>query len=148
VTVSTPAGRLPTPGLSDDPGEPSSRAGSAFDTALRVVGGVLAVAMAVLTATLELQLSALRVEGVLIGVSALVAAVANLGIARFAHRVTGSKWAILPPALVWVAIMLAASGRTTEGDYLLTGWVGLAIVGAGSAALTVAGIRAVLAPRK
>jgi hypothetical protein len=145
VTVSSPTGQLPPPDLSDER-PPSSRAGASVDTALRVIGGLLAVAMALLSATLELQLSALRVGGALIGVSALIAAVANVGIARFAYRVTGSKWAVAPPALVWVGIMLVASGRTTEGDYLLTGWVGLATIAAGSAALTIAGIRMVLAP--
>jgi hypothetical protein len=149
VRVDSPAGRLPTPDLSDDdPRPPTTRVGAALDTALRVIGGILAVAMAVLTAVLELQLAYVRVGGALVGVAALIAAVANFGIAWFAYRVTGSKWAVAPPALVWVAIMLVASGRTTEGDYLLTGWVGLAIIGAGCAALTIAGIRMVVSAPK
>ena len=138
MTVSS----LPMPELSEAPPASPSRAALALDRALKVAGGVLAV----LTALLELQLSGLRVGGALIGVSVLIAGLANLGISWFAHRTTGTKWAVALPALAWLGIMLIASGETTEGDFLLTGWVGLATMAAGAAGFTVAGIRMMLAP--
>jgi hypothetical protein len=145
VTISS----LPMPELSEAPpaGPPSGRA-ALLDRALKVAGGVLAVLMAVLTAILELQLSGLRVAGALVGVSVLVAGLANFGISWFAQRTTDTRWAVAPPALVWLGIMLIASGETTEGDFLLTGWVGLATMAAGAAGFTVAGIRMILAPTR
>jgi hypothetical protein len=136
------------PELSEAEPAAPSRTAVLLDRALKVAGGVLAVLMAVLTAILELQLSGLRVGGALIGVSVLIAGLANLGISWFAHRTTDTRWAVALPALVWIGIMLIASGETTEGDFLLTGWVGLATMAAGAAGFTIAGIRMMLAPER
>ena len=144
MTVSS----LPMPELSAAEPAPPSRRSVLLDRALKVAGGVLAVLMALLTAILELQLSGLRVGGALIGVSVPIALAANLGISWFAQRATDTKWAVALPALVWLGIMLIASGETTEGDFLLTGWVGLATMAAGAAGFTVAGIRMILAPAR
>jgi hypothetical protein len=147
MTVSSPPDQLPPPDLTEPAPKPPSRAA---DLSLTVIGSVLAVLMAILTAVLELQLSALRLGGVFIGVSVIVAVVANYGIAWFAHRATARKWAVVPPALIWLGIMMIAAGRTSEGDVLLAGnnWVGLVTIAAGSLTFGVVGFRLILSPSK
>jgi len=115
---------------------------------LTAAGAIIAILLAVLTATLELLLVSVRVGGVLIGLSAVLALVANLFIGWFSYRATRRRWAALPPALVWLAIVLLAAGRTTEGDYLIASdnWVGWAMIGLGSLAWTIVGIRLVSSP--
>lgn len=147
MTLSSPPDQLPTPEVSDPaPTEPSRVA----DLLLTVVGTGLAVLMAVLTALLELELSALRVGGVFVGVSVVLAVVANYGISWFVHRATDRKWTVAPPALVWVGLMMIAASRTTEGDVLLAAdnWVGLVMIAAGSLTYGVVGFRLILAPVK
>lgn len=131
-----------------DPRRPS-RVPAFIDVALRAVGGLVAVLAALVTATLELLLSTLRVGGQLIGVSAVIAVLANVALARFAHLVVGAKSAVALPAVTWFAVMMVAAGRTAEGDILLAGnnWVGLAIIVAGSIAFGIVGFRLILSPR-
>lgn len=121
-----------------------------LDTALRVVGGLIALVGAVLSAVLELILSTARVGGQLIGVSVPLAVVANVGLAWFAHRAVGKAWAMAIPAVVWFGLMVVAAGGTAEGDILLAGnnWVGLAMIVAGSMAFAVMGFRLILDPRR
>jgi hypothetical protein len=118
-----------------------------FDAALRVVGGLVAVAAALLTATLELLFATLRVGGHLIGVSAVLAVAANLALGWFAHRVIGRNWAVALPAVAWFGLMLLAGRPTTEGDILLAGdnWVGIVTMFAGSIAFAIVAFRLILA---
>ncbi|SNT17163.1 hypothetical protein SAMN05421812_103521 [Asanoa hainanensis] len=147
TSVSSPTDHQPPPEPAETPApEPRpSRDRGAVAVLLTTAGALLAVLMAALSAVLELQLISLRVGGQLIGVSALLALVGNLFIGRFAYRATRHKWAVFPPALVWLAITLIAAGRTTEGDYLIASnnWVGWAMIGLGSLAWTIVGIRLV-----
>ncbi len=147
MTLPSPPDQLPPPDFSEPAPKPPSRAA---ELSLTVIGSVLAVLMAILTAVLELQLSALRLGGVFIGVSVIVAVVANYGIAWFAYRATGSKWAVVPPALIWLGIMMIAAARTSEGDVLLAAnnWVGLVMIAAGSLTFGVVGFRLILSPSK
>jgi hypothetical protein len=144
MTLSSPPDQA-SPDISEPAPTPPSRAG---DLLLTVAGLVLAVAMAVLTAILELQLSAIRAGGVFVGVSVPLAVAANYGIAWFAHRATARKWMVAPPALVWVGVMMIAAGRTSEGDVLLAAdnWVGLVTIAAGSLTFGVVGFRLILSP--
>ncbi|WP_192772075.1 hypothetical protein [Plantactinospora soyae] len=138
------------PEASPDP-PPAARPAvlAALDVALRVVGGLLAVAAAALTAVLELMLATLRVGGVLIGVSALLAVLANVALSWFAPRAVGRRWALALPAVVWFMLMVVAAGGTSEGDVLIAGnnWVGLVMIFAGSMAFAVMGFRMIMAPR-
>ena len=122
---------------------------AAVDLALRIIGGLVAVAAAALTAVLELLLSTARVGGTLLGVSALLAVVANVALGWFAPRAVGRRWALALPAVVWFALMVIAAGGTAEGDILLAGdnWVGLVMIFAGSVAFAVMGFRLILVPR-
>lgn len=119
------------------------------DRVLRIVGGVLSVIGATLTAVLELIFATLRVGGYLIGVSVLIAVVANVALSWFARRAVGGGWAIALPAVTWFALMVIVAGGTDEGDILLAGnnWVGLAMIVAGSMAFAVMAFRMILAPR-
>ncbi|WP_376771487.1 hypothetical protein [Micromonospora polyrhachis] len=140
-----------SPQLEPDP--PSGRWSAlepALDMALRVIGGALAVAGAILTAILELVFVTARVGGYLIGVSVVIAVVANVGLSWFAHRAVGSKAAVALPALTWFALMVVVAGGTSEGDILLAGnnWVGLAMIVAGAMAFAVMAFRLILAPRR
>ncbi|MEO3743760.1 hypothetical protein [Plantactinospora sp. B5E13] len=127
-------------------GSPALRA--AADLVLRIVGGVLAVVGAVVTAALELVLATARVGGVLIGVSALLAVLANVALSWFAPRAVGRRWALALPAVVWFVLMVVAAGGRSEGDILLANdnWVGLAMIFAGSVAFAVMGFRLIMAP--
>ncbi|HEY0699281.1 MAG TPA: hypothetical protein VGD43_15895 [Micromonospora sp.] len=118
-----------------------------FDLLVRVAGGVVAVAAAVVTAALELLLASVRAGGVLIGVSVPLAILANVALSWFAHRATGRKWVVALPAVVWFVVMVVAAGGTNEGDYLLAGnnWVGLAMIVAGSMTFAVMAFRMIIA---
>jgi hypothetical protein len=149
TSVSSPTDHVPPPPEPQEPPAPKpSRDRGAVAKLLTTAGVLLAVLMSALSAVLELLLISVRVGGHLIGVSALLALVGNLLIGRFAHRATRHKWAVLPAALVWLAITLIAAGRTTEGDYLIASdnWVGWAMIGLGSLAWTIVGIRLVSSP--
>ncbi|WP_433344588.1 hypothetical protein [Micromonospora sp. CA-111912] len=127
---------------------PPRRARRLLDVALRVVGGLVAVVGAVATGLLELMLSTVRVGGQLIGVSVLVAIVANIALGWFAYAAVGRRWAVVLPATPWFVLMGAAAVRTSEGDLLLAGdnWVGLAMIVVGAMTFAVMGFRQVLAP--
>lgn len=135
----------------------ASRFAPMADKALRVAGGVIAVLAAVLTAVLELLLTALRIGGELVGISIVVAVAGNLVLGWFAYTTVGRKWAIALPAVAWLGVMLVASGRTAEGDLLLVGpsggkvidgnsWVGITMIFAGAIAYAMAAFRLMLIP--
>ncbi|WP_320066593.1 hypothetical protein [Micromonospora sp. RTGN7] len=127
---------------------PPGRSWRLLDLALRVAGGAVAVVGAVATGLLELILSTARVDGRLIGVSVLVAVVANIALAWFAYATVGRRWAVVLPGAPWFVLMGAAAVRTSEGDLLLAGdnWVGLAMIVAGAMTFAVMGFRQILAP--
>jgi hypothetical protein len=145
-SVSSPTDQAPPPVPAPEP-KPSRDRGAVAGL-LTTAGVLLAVLMAALSALLELLLISVRVGGQLIGLSAVLALVANLFIGWFAHRATRRRWPVLPAAVVWLAITLLAAGRTTEGDYLIASnnWVGWAMIGLGSLGWTVVGIRLVSSP--
>jgi hypothetical protein len=115
-----------------------------LDGALRVAGGVVAVAVAATSALLEVFFSPLRVGGVLVGVSVVVAVGVNYWLPRFTVAATGRGWVALLPPLVWFALTVLAAGRRGEGDVLLGNWVGLVTIFAGSLAFAAGGYRLLL----
>jgi hypothetical protein len=134
--------------LPGEGGTPSASARFA-DAALRVAGAALAVLMALLTGVLELDLVPLRAGGVLIGVAAVVAVPVNVGIAWFAQRAVGTRFAFGWPWAAWTLLMVVAAGvRTDEGDQLLApdNWVGMVLILTGSIAFAGYAYRVVLNP--
>jgi hypothetical protein len=149
VTV-TESGGPPAPLAAPFP-EPPAPPGPlrvAVAVALRIAGGVVAVGLAALTGLIEIFYSPLRIGGVLIGASVVLAVVVNYWLPRYTVAVTASGWAALLPPLVWFGLMLVAADRTTEGDLLITGegWAGLATMFAGSVAFAFGGYRLILPP--
>jgi hypothetical protein len=116
------------------------------DIALRVLGGLVAIAGALVTAVIEVFLAPLRVGTVRLPVSLLLAVVGNLALVWFTHQATGRRGAVVLPALVWMAVMIPAAGRTDEGDLLLTGdnWVGLVTIFGGVVAFAVGAYRLIM----
>jgi hypothetical protein len=145
-----PAHAGPAPSVPDLPTEGTTTASARFaDRLLRIAGGVLAVLMALLTGVLELYLTPLRAGGMLIGVAAVVAVPVNVGLAWFAQRAVGARFAFGLPWSAWTALMFVAAGvRTDEGDQLLAGdnWVGMVLILSGSVAFAAYAYRVVLNP--
>jgi hypothetical protein len=119
------------------------------DLALRVLGGLVAMAGGLVTAVIEVFLAPLRVGTVRLPLSLLLAVVGNLVLVWYTYRVTEKLAAVALPALVWIVVMVRASGRTTEGDLLLTGdnWVGLLTILGGTVAFAGGAYRLIL-PRR
>ena len=136
-----------------------------WDTVIRVTGLVVSIVAALVSGVFELLLSTLRAGdlvavwrgdaigsggGPLLGVSIVLAAVLNYGIAWFAVSTTRRRWALGPPWALWTLMMLAAAGvRTSEGDYLLGGqnWVALVMILVGSLTYAVYSYRLILKGR-
>lgn len=129
-----------------DVGETTSKRG---DLAVRIAGGLVAVAGGLVTAVVEVFLTPLRIDGVRLPVSILLAIAGNLVLVWFTYRTTGRRGMVVLPFLVWMVVMIRASGRTAEGDLLLTGdnWVGLVTIFAGTAAFAVGGYRLITVRR-
>jgi hypothetical protein len=126
---------------------PESRA---LDRAIRTAGVVISLLAAVLTAALELFLTPLRLGSVPVGVSIVLAAMANPAIAWFAVTTTDRRWAVGPPWALWTLLMLAVAGvRTSEGDYLIGAddWVALVMILVGSLAFALYAYRMILGRR-
>jgi hypothetical protein len=142
----------------------SPKRSTGWDTVIRVAGVVVSILATVVTALIELELSALRSGGLVqlfagrsvwsgsgaaIPLAVPVAIGANLAIAWFAVTTTGRRWALGPPWALWTLLMLAAAGtRTSEGDYLIGGnnWVALVMILLGSLTFAVYSYRLILRP--
>ena len=89
---------------------------------LRLLGwGVAAVAVPAWLTVVEVLWLPLRIGGVLVPLSVLVAVVGNLLLVRLAHRLSGSRLVGVLPALVWVLVSVRASIVRPEGDLLIAG---------------------------
>jgi hypothetical protein len=158
-TVAPPASWPATGGPQDGPP-------TGLDVVIRAAGVSISIIATLVTALLELELTALRTgafgavldgrspyegSGAALPLVIPLTVVANLGIAWFAVTTTGRRWAAGPPWALWTLIMLiAASTRTSEGDYLLGGqnWVALVTILAGSLTFAVYVYQLILSPLK
>ena len=84
-------------------------------------GGVLAVVVAVWLATAEVFWLPLRMGGVLLPVSVVVAVVGNLLLPRLALRLSASRVVAALTGVAWLVVVVAAMIRRPEGDLLITG---------------------------
>jgi Family of unknown function (DUF6113) len=119
------------------------------DLTLRVLGALVAMAGGLVTAVLEVFLAPLRLGTVRLPLSLVLAVLGNLVLVWFTYRVTEKRAAIALPAVVWIVVMVLASGRTSEGDLLLTGdnWVGLLTILGGTIAFA-GGAYRLIVPRR
>jgi hypothetical protein len=115
---------------------------------LRLLGALVAGCGAVVTAVLEAFLTPLRWGAVRLPASVVLAVLTNLLLLWFTHKVTGHRMVALLPGLLWLAVMIVASGRTTEGDLVLTAnnWVVFATILGGVAAYVAGAYRLLIAP--
>jgi hypothetical protein len=114
--------------------------------------GVVAVLVAGWLALVEVFWLPLRIGGLLVPLSVAGAVVGNLLLTAAAHRLSGSRVVSLLPALVWLAVAVAAMIRRPEGDLVITGGgaagiVNLAFLGLGVTAAAFAVGRALAGPR-
>ncbi|GAA3770062.1 hypothetical protein [Micromonospora maritima] len=153
-----PVSILPEP----QPPAPPSRAERALDRAVRVAGGVVTVWAGVLAALLDLIFATWAWETVqgrsggaqaLVGVGLVVAGIAavvasTVLLGSFAHRSTGTRWAVALAALPWFLVIVVGGFRTTEGDLALAGdnVLGLALIVAGAVTFAVLGFRQIVVP--
>ena len=84
-------------------------------------GGVLVVVVAVWLATAEVFWLPLRMGGVLLPVSVVVAVVGNLLLPRLALRLSASRVVAALTGVAWLVVVVAAMIRRPEGDLLITG---------------------------
>lgn len=105
--------------------------------AARTGWAVLAVTAAAWLALVEVFWLPLRVGPVPVPLSVLAAVAGNLLLVGLAHRLSGSRAVAVLPALVWLAVALAATVRRPEGDLVL---VGTGVTGAVGFAFLICGV--------
>ena len=118
-----------------------------------VLGAPGAVLVAGWLALIEVFWLPLRVAGVLVPLSVLVAVVGNYLLVVGALRITGSRVVAVLPAVVWLVVAVGATVRRPEGDLVAVGSGGLgavtlAFLGLGVLAAAVAVGRVLAAPRR
>jgi hypothetical protein len=98
--------------------------------ALAVAGwALLAVAAAAWLALVEVFWLPLRVGGVPLPLSVVMAVVGNLLLVDQAMRRTGSRLVAVLPAVVWAVVSVAAAIRRPEGDLVIIGGGAIGVVG-------------------
>jgi hypothetical protein len=124
------------------------------DLILRIVGVVVGVGLAAVTAFWEALLTPLHVTifgaVVRLPIAPLIAVVLNLAIFWFGRIVTGRTGLALLPAIAWFVVIFAAGNRTSEGDILIAGnnWVGVVTILLGALAWAVGGYVLILRSRR
>jgi hypothetical protein len=105
-----------------------------LDVGITVAGLIVATLLAAALAIIEAMYSPLRIAGFRVPVSLLMALVTNPLLAWFAFTTTRHRFAALLPAAAWCLVWILASGRTSDGDLIITedNWVGLLTLLAGS----------------
>jgi hypothetical protein len=145
VSARTRSTDAPPPAID---GRPAPAPPAWVDPALRVAGGVIAVWGAFLLAVLGEFLTPLRIGSTLVPIALLIAISGPAVVMWFGYETTGHKLGALLPGLVWVAAVVPAVDRTSEGDFVLTQqWVAILYLFLSPIAAAVAGYR-LLAPRR
>ncbi|MEV6926009.1 hypothetical protein AB0M46_16150 [Dactylosporangium sp. NPDC051485] len=110
-----------------------------LDVGIRVAGLLIAVLLAIVFALFEVFYSPLRIGGVRVPVSLVVALATNPLLGWFAFTTSRLRLAALLPGAAWCVIWFGAAGKTSEGDLLITSdnWVGLLTLFTGSLAFAI-----------
>jgi len=97
--------------------------------------------LAFLIAVIGALLTPYRVGATLVPISLVIAVAGIIGTIWFALRVTGHRVVAMLPGVVWLAVSLFASSRTTEGDLILisSNWVASGYLLAGPIAIAACG---------
>lgn len=117
----------------------------------RVGAGLLVVVAALELAVLQCFLLPLRIGGVPVPASIVLAVGGNIALTHLAYRLTRSRIAALLPMLTWLVVVVAFSVPRPEGDVIITGsgW-SIAFLGLGvsAAAYAVGRVLATAAQRQ
>jgi hypothetical protein len=87
----------------------------------RLCWGLTAVVVGTWLALVEVFWLPLRVAGVLVPLSIVVAVVGNLLLPAAALRFSGSRVVAVIPALTWLVVAVAGMLRRPEGDLVMSG---------------------------
>jgi hypothetical protein len=132
VTVTQPA----PPQAPPEPPRP------ALDLALRIAGGVVAGYGGLITGLIEIAYAPLHLGRWPVPISIPLAIILNALLVWFGYRVTRHRGVALLPGVVWFALIMVASVRTTEGDLvLINDWVSLGTIFGGTLGWGIAGYR-------
>lgn len=133
-----------------DPPSPSIEPPAWWGRALQIGGAIVGAWGGVLLALYGAFLTPLRVGGVLVPISLLLAVGGNFALIWFTYLTTRHKFLALLPGLIWVALSFAASSRTTEGDLVLvdSNWVSMVYLLVGSVTIGIVAYRMILPPRR
>ncbi|HTJ37483.1 MAG TPA: hypothetical protein VL738_30000 [Dactylosporangium sp.] len=109
------------------------------DILIVVTGLIVGTLLAAVLALIEAFYSPLRIGGVRVPVSLIMALVTNPLLVWFVISTTRRRLAALLPAAVWCVVWFVAAGRTSEGDLVITqnNWVGLVTLFTGPLAFAV-----------
>ena len=94
----------------------------------RVCWGLTALVVAAWLALAEVFWLPLRVGGVLVPVSVVVAVVGNLLLPTAALRMSGSRLVAVLAVVPWLVVAVAAMVRRPEGDLVMSGSEALGVV--------------------
>ena len=94
----------------------------------RVCWGLTALVVAAWLALAEVFWLPLRVGGVLVPVSVVVAVVGNLLLPTAALRLSGSRLVAVLAVVPWLVVAVAAMVRRPEGDLVMSGSEALGVV--------------------
>jgi hypothetical protein len=121
----------------------SGASANATAAIIRAGGLIVGVWGAVLFALYGAFLTPLRLGGVLVPFSIVLAVVTNYLLLRFTYYTTEHQWLALIPGVVWVGLTFVASASTGEGDIVLSGanWVGSVYLLAGAATVGIGAYR-------
>jgi hypothetical protein len=114
---------------------------------LLIAGGlVVGLLGGFVTALWEVAFSPLYIGKFPVPVTPVAAIVGNVALIVFTRVVTGRRGLALLPGVVWLAVMMTATGKTAEGDIPIpqSDWMGLITILAGSLAWGIAAYRMIL----
>ena len=87
----------------------------------RLGWAVVAIVVAGWLAMVEVFWLPLRIGGVLVPLSIVVAVVGNLLLPGLLFRLSGSRLVAVLPAVIWLVVAVAAMSRRPEGDVVFVG---------------------------
>lgn len=128
---------------------PATEPAPALSIPMQVIGLVIACWAGVLLALVGAFLTPFQVGTVRVPVSLVLVVGGLIGITRFTRMVVENMWLCLVPGVIWLIVSLVFSGRTTEGDLVLTeqNWVSVLYPLVGSITIGLLAYRMILAKR-
>ena len=110
------------------------------DNLIRLCGGVVVCAAALVVSVLEVFLVPLRLWYSYVPVAAMLAVAGNIVFPIAMRYATRGRLVVMLPGLIWFVIAIIGTSPTMEGDLLIPAiWPGIAMLLAGAVTVTVVG---------